>query len=54
MSIYIARIARKAGKEDEVIAVYAETMKKWVKNGKSNVRTGLFTDWINWCQSIRR
>jgi DNA polymerase phi len=54
LSIYIARIARKAGQEDEVIAVYAETMRKWVKNGKSMVRTGLFTDWINWCQSIRR
>jgi DNA polymerase phi len=54
LSIYIARIARKAGQEDDVIAVYAETMRNWVKNGKSMVRTGLFTDWINWCQSIRR
>jgi DNA polymerase phi len=54
LSIYIARIARTAGQEDGIIVVYAEAMKKWIKDGKSMVRTGLFTDWINWCQSIRR
>jgi DNA polymerase phi len=54
LSIYIARIARTQGKEEDVIGVYAETMRKWVKNGKSMVRTGLFADWVNWCQSIRR
>ena len=54
LSIYIARIARKAGIEEEVVGVYAETMRKWIKDGKNNVRAGLFTDWINWCQSIRR
>jgi len=54
LSIYIARIARKAGHEEEVIGVYAETMRKWIKNGKSMVKTGLFADWVNWCQSIRR
>lgn len=54
LSIYIARIARKHGQEEEVIGVYAETMRKWIKNGKSMVRAGLFADWVNWCQSIRR
>ena len=54
LSIYIARIARKGGQEEEVIGVYAETMRKWIKNGKSMVRAGLFADWVNWCQSIRR
>ena len=54
LSIYIARILRKQGQEEEVIGVYAETMRKWVKNKKSMVRTGLFADWLNWCQSIRR
>ena len=54
LSIYIARIARKQGQEEEVIGVYAETMRKWVKNRKSMVRAGLFADWLNWCQSIRR
>ena len=54
LSIYIARIARKQGQEEEVIGVYAETMRKWVKNKKSMVRAGLFADWLNWCQSIRR
>jgi len=54
ISIYIARIARKQGKEEEVIGVYAETMRTWIKNGKSMVRAGLFADWLNWCQSIRR
>ena len=54
LSIYIARLARKHGQEDEVIGVYAETMRKWIKNGKSMVRAGLFADWVNWCQSIRR
>jgi DNA polymerase phi len=54
LSIYIARIARKRGQEEEVIGVYAETMRKWIKNGKSMVRAGLFADWVNWCQSIRR
>ena len=53
LSIYIARIARKQGQEEEVIGVYAETMRKWVKNRKSMVRAGLFADWLNWCQSIR-
>jgi DNA polymerase phi len=54
LSIYIARIARKAGQEEDVIGVYAETMRIWIKNGKSMVRAGLFADWVNWCQSIRR
>jgi len=54
LGIYIARIARKGGQEDEVIGVYAETMRKWIKNGKSMVKAGLFADWVNWCQSIRR
>jgi DNA polymerase phi len=54
LSIYIARVARKAGIEEEVVGVYAETMRSWIKNGKNNVRAGLFTDWVNWCQSIRR
>lgn len=54
LSIYIARIARTQGREEDVIGVYAETMRKWIKNGKSMVRTGLFADWVNWCQSIRR
>ena len=54
LSVYIARIARKAGIEEEVVGVYAETMRKWIKNGKNNIRAGLFTDWVNWCQSIRR
>jgi len=54
LSIYIARIARKRGQEEDVIGVYAETMRKWIKNGKSMVRAGLFADWVNWCQSIRR
>lgn len=54
LSIYVARIARKQGREEEVIGVYAETMRKWIKNGKSMVRTALFADWLNWCQSIRR
>jgi len=54
LSIHIARIARKHGQEEEVIGVYAETMRKWIKNGKSMVRAGLFADWVNWCQSIRR
>jgi DNA polymerase phi len=54
LSIYVARIARKQGQEEEVIGVYAETMRKWVKNRKSMVRAGLFADWLNWCQSIRR
>jgi DNA polymerase phi len=54
LSIYIARIARKQGQEEEVIGVYAETMQKWVKNRKSMVRAGLFADWLNWCQSIRQ
>ena len=54
LSIYIARIARKTGQEDEVVGVYAESMCKWIKNGKSMVRAGLFSDWVNWCQSIRR
>jgi DNA polymerase phi len=54
LSIYIARIARKGGQEEEVIGVYAETMRKWIKNGKSMVKAGLFADWVNWCQSIRR
>ena len=54
LSIYIARIARKQGQEEDVIGVYAETMRKWIKNGKSMVRAALFADWVNWCQSIRR
>ena len=54
LSIYIARIARKQGQEEEVIGVYAETMRKWIKSRKSMVRAGLFADWLNWCQSIRR
>jgi DNA polymerase phi len=54
LSIYIAKIARTARQEDGIIAVYAETMTKWIGDGNSMVRTGLFTDWINWCQSIRR
>lgn len=54
LSIYIARIARKGGLEEDVIGVYAETMRLWIKDGKSMVRAGLFADWVNWCQSIRR
>jgi len=54
LSIFLARIARKRGEEEEVIGVYAETMRNWIKNGKSMVRAGLFADWLNWCQSIRR
>ena len=54
LSIYIARIARKHGQEEEVIGVYAETMRNWIKNRKSMIRAGLFADWVNWCQSIRR
>src|SRR5579871_1705116 len=52
LSIYIARVARKGGLEEDVIGVYAETMRKWIKNGKSMVKAGLFADWVNWCQSI--
>lgn len=54
LSILLARIARRRGEEEEVVGVYAETMKGWVKNGRSMVRAGLFADWLNWCQSIRR
>jgi len=54
LSILLARIARKKGEEELVIGVYAETMRHWIKNGKSMVRAGLFSDWLNWCQSIRR
>ena len=54
LSILLARIARKRGEEEQVIGVYAETMRYWIKNGKSMVRAGLFSDWLNWCQSIRR
>ena len=54
LSIDIARLVQKHGQEDEVIGVYAETMWKWIKNRKSMVRAGLFADWVNWCQSIRR
>jgi DNA polymerase phi len=54
LSIYIARTARKGGLEAEVIGVYAETMRKWIKTRKSRVQAPLFTDWVNWCQSIRR
>jgi DNA polymerase phi len=54
LSIFVARIARKRGEEEEVVGVYAETMRNWIKNGKSMVRAGLFAEWLNWCQSIRR
>jgi len=54
LSIYIARIARKSSQEEEVIGVYSETMRKWIRNGKSMVKAGLFADWVNWCQSIRK
>jgi DNA polymerase phi len=53
LSIYIACIARKGGQEEEVIGVYAETMRKWIKNRKSMVQAGSFPDWLTWCQSIR-
>lgn len=54
LSILIARIARTKGLEDQIIEVYCETMRKWIRNGKSKVRARLFADWVNWCQSIRR
>jgi DNA polymerase phi len=54
LSILLARIARRRGEEGEVVGVYAETMRGWIKNGRSMVRAGLFADWLNWCQSIRR
>jgi DNA polymerase phi len=54
LSIYIARIARKANLEEDVVGVYSETMRKWIKNRKSMVKAGLFADWVNWCQSIRK
>ena len=54
LSIYFARIARTQGQEDDVLGVYAETLRHWIKNRKSMIRAGLFADWLNWCQSIRR
>jgi DNA polymerase phi len=53
LGIFIARIARQAGQEEEILGVYMETLRKWIKDGKSQVKAALFSDLINWCQSIR-
>ena len=54
-SILAAKILiANGGDPDAAIARYAETQKVWLKNPGCVVRTGFFTDWLNWCTSARK
>ena len=54
-SILAAKILiANGGNPDAAVARYAETQKAWLKDAKCGVRTGFFTDWLNWCTSARK
>ena len=54
-SILAAKIhIANGGRPDIAVARYAETQKAWLRDAKCGVRTGFFTDWLNWCTSARK